>query len=261
MTHDVVWGYAMRILWFLLGCDDANYNRRKGKWHYDRAPVDPLDEPVNLTVIDKYFAKDIRTGFYQGSRIYAGNDASDGATFEVLNSWYAKDRYRVYYCDTERNSSEFWGIAHTVVKVVKSADPATFRMMSDGYTPRDKRNVFRGVDVVPVRDIASYELLAHDFSKDKISAYYKGVEIKGSAAKSFVALDAYYAKDHTSVYFVDGFYGGGTIMEDRSASFRVLGDGYASDGERAWYKGAVITRSGAASLVSLKHMGYAKTLS
>lgn len=89
--HDL-WIPLTWIVSLLFGCSDSNYHKKDGKWHYDGVPMEGVNEPVKLKVIDRYFAKDERTGFYQGSRIYHGNEASDGATFEVLNSWYAKDQ-------------------------------------------------------------------------------------------------------------------------------------------------------------------------
>jgi hypothetical protein len=86
----------------------------------------------------------------------------------VLNTWYAKDKFKVYYCDTERDSRDLWSIKRINFKVVSAADPATLKMMSDGYTPRDKSHVFNKLDNIPIRDVASYELLEHSFSKDKI---------------------------------------------------------------------------------------------
>jgi hypothetical protein len=255
------WILLTWIISLLFGCSDSNYHKKSGKWHYDGIPVDRVNEPVNFKVIDRYFAKDEQTGFYQGSRIYGDDQASDGPTFEVVNTWYAKDKFRVYYCDTERDSKEYWSIKRTVVTVVVGADPATFRMMSDGYTPRDKAHVFNRVNIVPIRDIDSFKLLEHWFAKDKISAYYREKEIVGSDAASFTPIDQDYAKDKSKIYFVDGFYIGGTIKGVLIASFTALGDGYASDGKRAYYKGAVITSKDADSLVFLSRMGYAKTRS
>ena len=249
----------MWILSLLFGCSDSNYHKKGGKWHYDGVPVDRVNEPVNFVVIDSNFAKDDQTAFYQGSRIYHGNEPSDGATFEVLNTWYAKDKYRVYHCDTERDGKEYWTVKRIVITVVAMADPATFRMMRDGYTPRDNAHVFQGVKAVPIRDIDSYGLLEHGFSKDKSIAYYKTTEIAVSDPSTFVVLDEHYAKDKSRVYFVEGFFLGGFIKNVHAESFKALGDGYARDGNRGYYKGAVITNTDAQSLVYLNHMGYAKT--
>ena len=250
----------MGILSFLFGCSgESNYHKKAGKWHYDGAPVDSVDEPVNLKVIDKYFAKDDKSGFYRGSRIYHDNDASDAATFEALNTWYAKDKFRVYYCDTARDSKEYWSIKRNVILTITEADAATFRLFSDGYTARDKKHLFQENKIVPVRDLESYEILEHAFTKDKLRAYYRTTEIPGSDGLSFAVLDAHYAKDKSKIYFVSGFYIGGSIKGVRYESFKALGDGYATDGSNAYYAGAVLTKRDGGALQYLQAMGYAKT--
>jgi hypothetical protein len=253
------WALLACVIQGLLGCGDSNYKRENGQWFYDGVAVDSDIEPVNFVVIDNYFAKDASSGFYRGRRIYNGDIPSDAASFEVLNTWYAKDKLQVYHCDTERDSKEYWSIKRTIIKLVKAADPPSFRMMSDGYTPRDKSHVFSGVEVLPIRDVDSYELLDHGFSKDKLTAYYRSNPMPGTDAASFVALDANHARDKNKVYVVDGFYSGGTIKGVELVSFKTLGEGYAQDGKRAYYKGAVITRNDAGLLQVLGQTGYAKT--
>jgi hypothetical protein len=251
------WALLMGILSLLLGCSESSYYKKGGKWHYDGVPVDRHEEPVDFKVLDRYFAKDRRTAFYQGQRIGFGPQPSDPATFEVLNSWYAKDKFRVYYCDTERDSREYWSVKHIRIKVVEAADPATFRMMSDGYTPRDRSHVFEQVSVIPIRDIDSYELLAHAFSKDKVSAYLAGRELLGSDGATFSVLDPHYARDKATVYSAARR---GGVRGVRLASFKALGRGYASDGNRAYFQGAVITQRDAHTLITLENTGYAKTI-
>lgn len=92
-------------------------------------------------------------------------------------------------------AKEYWSVKRTAIQVLAEADPATFRMLADGYTPRDKEHVFYRADVVAIRDVESYELLENEFSKDKLSAYYRGIEMVGSDAATFTVLDMHYAKD------------------------------------------------------------------
>ena len=63
------------------------------------------------------------------------------------------------------------------------------------------------------------------------------------------------------IYYVDGFYIGGAINGARHASFKALGDGYATDGNTGYYRGKASTSEAAASLQYLEAMGYAKTAS
>ena len=260
MTKHPVWIILMGILSMLFGCSsESNYHKKSGKWHYDGVPVNREIEPVNFKVIDDYYARDDTTGFYRGTPVYGGRDASDGPSFTALNTWYAKDKFRVYYCDTERDSREYWSIRKNVIKTVAGANAVTFRLLSDGYTARDAMNLFQEDKIVQVQDLESYELLEHAFARDRVRGYYRKREVAGSDGASFAALDAHYAKDKARIYYVDGFYIGGTIKGVRHESFNALGDGYATDGSRGYYKGKTITSEAAASLQYLEAMGYAKT--
>ena len=83
------------------------------------------------------------------------------------------------------------------------------------------------------------------------------MEIAGSDGATFVALNLHYAKDKSRVYHAR-LTETGVIKNARVESFKVLGDGYATDGLQAYHGGAVISSDDAASLEYLS-MGYAKT--
>lgn len=249
----------MGIISFLFGCgNESAYYKKNGKWHYDGTVMDSQNEFVNFTPIDDYFAKDARYAYYRGMPIFNGNDASDSASFQVLSKYYAKDKSMVFFCDTERDSKEYWSIKRTVVKKIRDADPASFRMMSDGYLARDKSHLFRQDKMVAVQDIDSFVLLDHFFAKDKLRGYYRETEIAGSDGLTFTALDAHYAKDRSKIYYVDGFNVGGSLRSVSYETFRVIEEGYALDGNKVYYHGDVISKEDAASLQYLA-MGYAKT--
>ena len=249
----------MGIISFLFGCgNESAYYKKNGKWHYDGTVMDSQNELVNFTPIDDYFAKDARYAYYRGMPIFNGNDASDSASFQVLSKYYAKDKSMVFFCDTERDSKEYWSIKRTVVKKIRAADPASFRMMSDGYLARDKSHLFRQDKIVPVQDIDSFVLLEHFFAKDKLRGYYRETEIAGSDGLTFTALDAHYAKDRTKIYYVDGFNIGGSLRNVSYETFKVIEEGYALDSNKAYYHGDVISKDDVISLQYLA-MGYAKT--
>lgn len=205
--------------------------KRVGRWHYEGVPIYREDDSSNFLPLDDYFAKDDRVAYYRGIPIYRGEDPSDSASFEVLNTWYAKDKFRVYYCDTYRDSKEYWSIKRIRIQVVKDADPASFRLLSDGYAARDKLHLFDDGKIVPVRDIDSYELLEDGFAKDSKRGYYNRAEIEGSNGESFKVLDAHYAKDKAKIYFVEGFYIGGDLKHVVLESFKVLGMGMPRMGQ------------------------------
>jgi hypothetical protein len=239
----------------------SGYYRETGKWHYDGVPISREKEPLNFQPLAGPFARDEQLGYYRGMAIYDGDEPSDGPSFSVLNTYFAKDKKMVYYCDTERDSKEYWSIRRNKVKSLKAADPETFRLMSDGYTARDKQHLFRRDQIMPVRDLESFVMLEHEFQRDRVRGYYRLAEIAGSDGPSFEALDGHYARDKGRIYFVDGFDVGGVVKTSHRDAFRVLADGYATDGQKAYYRGAVIATRDAESLQELSGLGYAKTRS
>jgi hypothetical protein len=254
------WVLMMGIFSLLFGCgSESNYHKKGGKWHYEGTPINREAEPVNFQPLGNYFAKDDQVGYYRGAPIHDGEKPSDGPSFEALNRFYAKDRGMVYYCDTERDSKEYWTIKRSKVRMIRNAEPASFRLLGDGYTARDRLHLFREDQVVPVRDIDSYELLEHGFARDKVIGYYLWAEVAGSDGASFVSLDSHYAGDKARIYYVSGFKIGGAIKGVRHESFKALEGGYATDGARAYYRGAVITTKDADTLEAMRVMGYART--
>jgi DKNYY family len=255
-----LWVLLMGLLSFLFGCSDSGYSKKQGRWHYDGYPMaGKVSEPVNLVPIDGYFAKDDNIGYYRGVPVYSGQAASDGASFEVVSKYYAKDKWRVYFCDTERDSKEYWSIKRTKIKAVPLADTATFRLLSDGFTARDEAHVYSGMQVIPVRDVASYQTLDNLFAKDRMVAYYRYAVIGGSDGGSFVVLNRFYGKDQSNVFFVDAEGVARALKGARLAFFTPLGDGYATDDARAYYRGRVIATTHSETLQTFGEMGYAKT--
>ncbi|MFZ6659004.1 DKNYY domain-containing protein [Undibacterium sp. TJN19] len=249
----------MGLFSFLFGCgNESAYYKKNGKWHYDGVAMGHQADIVQLTPIDDYFAKDAGIAYYRGTPIYDGDRASDSASFEALSKYYAKDKASVFFCDTARDSKEYWSIKRIVIRTIKEADPASFRMMSDGYLARDKSHLFRQDKIVAVQDIDSFILLDNFFARDKLRGYYRETEIAGSDGPSFTVLDAHYAKDQSHIYYVDGFRIGGTLKGVKYEAFKVMEEGYANDGAKAYYHGTVISKEDAASLQYLA-MGYAKT--
>ncbi len=253
------WLILMGILSLLFGCGkDPAYKKKSGKWQYQGETINPAREPVNFQPIDDYFAKDDKVAYYRGTPIADEVRSSDAATFQVLNKYYAKDKATVYFCDTERDSKEYWSVRRNVIKNIRDADPATFRLLGQTGLARDKRYLFRANKAIQVRDLDSFTVLDGGFAKDKVRGYYLDTEIKDSDGASFTALGANYAKDKQAVYYVDGIVIGGTIKDVDLASFTPLDNGYARDRAKVYYHGIAINDQDAPALTVLP-MGYAKT--
>lgn len=158
----------MGLLAFLFGCGEkeAPFQQKDGAWYYHSTFV---------------------------------TDA-DAKGFEVLSPHYAKDRSRVYYGDTYRESKDYFTTKKSRVLVVERADPASFRYLKREYA-RDRANVYFEGLLFPVKDIDTFELLEYGFARDRVSGYYHQRPIPGSDGATFSMLDSHYSKDAKNVFY------------------------------------------------------------
>ena len=179
----------------LAGCD-APYEKKDGTWHYDNRPVSASQADA-FTPLKGPFARSPEGGFYRGSRV----EGSDGASFEALDDHHARDKARVYFCDTYRKGQDYYTIAYNRIDVVQAADAASFRVIQHRYA-RDARRLFYSGKAVPVKDLESFEVLAHDFARDKLVGYHRRQPVAGSDGASFTVLSPSYARDKAHVFYV-----------------------------------------------------------
>ena len=125
---------------------------------------------------------------------------SDGASFEALDEHYARDKVRVFHCDTYRKGQEYYSVKYNRVDVLKAADAASFRIIKDGYA-RDAGHLYYIGTRVAVRDLESFVVLEHDYAKDRLIGYYQRAPVLGSDGASFTVLNSSYAKDKSFVYY------------------------------------------------------------
>lgn len=98
-----------------------SYARDDRRAYLDGRPFE-VENPVGFRVIDFLWGRDGRVYYFWGVKV----EGADYATFEIVYdgysaaSSYAKDKNRVYYCNTFGG-----GIS---VGVVEGADPATFKL-------------------------------------------------------------------------------------------------------------------------------------
>ena len=248
----------MGLLSCLFGCgSDSPYSKKGGKWYFKKDEMQ-TEKGEELVTLNKHFAKSARTAWYESSWL----GEVDAATFEALTDHYAKDKNSVWYCDTYRNSQEYWSVKHYRTPKL-NADAKTFRML-DNYYARDTNYVWRDGEGFTVRDINTYERLGDAHARDKVTGYFGMAEIKGSDPATFVAVDGKYSKDAKHVYYsvFDSDKGAHKPFEKTiimagadPATFVSLDKGYASDVRQAYYKGDVLTKS--VSTFRLLDRGYA----
>lgn len=90
------------------------------------------------------------------------------------------------------------------------------------------------------------------YVKDAWTVWFRGREVRGASASTFVDLGAGYGKDAWSVFFE-----GEEVKEASAQSFAVLTDGYARDDWRVFWKGRVVADVSPASFATLGD-GYAR---
>ncbi len=252
---------ASAMLW---ACEDGAYEKRDGQWHFDGHLIE-VKHPRRFTPLGKahdatsVFAKDPEVAYFRGTVI----EGSDGSTFTPLDAHYARDKARVYFCDTFRKGQEYYLTKYNRVAVLDGVSLGSFRLLTHGYARDTTRLYYEGIHV-PVADLESFELLEDSFQRDRIRGYYMRRPIAGSDGSTFRVMDAGYSRDTSSVFFAH--YRAedpellNTTVRVKGASpaeFVVKGGGYAVDSKRVYHSGTPIS-SDAASFQMLAS-AYAKT--
>ena len=159
---------------------------RDGKEYFsirhDRVRVVERADPATFRYIDRGYAKDAASVFFEGVRF----PVSDIGSFELLEYGFARDRVAGYY--------------HQVV--VPGSDGSTFAGIDSHYS-KDKARVFHsdivtdgGAHPPEVRStslagarVASFAVLEGGYAKDDARVYYRGEPVAGADAATFAMLD------------------------------------------------------------------------
>lgn len=185
--------------WLLSGCG-ARYERSFplfGAWQFDGKELQDIDRG-SFKPLNDLFARDKHRGYFRGLPV-AG---SEGASFEALSEEDAKDARHVWRAGTERRGQEYYLIRHVVVTEIAGADPASYRLLGQGYA-RDRERVYYEGRPFKVRDVESFEPLTRSFARDKVNGYYELQAIAGSHGPSFQMVDerdSHHARDQKRVY-------------------------------------------------------------
>ena len=117
----------------------------------------------------------------------------DSGGLEHLGGSFYKDSEHVYFKEQLRDQGEVSGI-------IKDADPKTFEMLDHEYA-RDKNNVFYNTWLVEGADSKSFESIGHGYGKDANHVYVGPDVIEGADPQTFEVFYMPYAKDKNFVYF------------------------------------------------------------
>jgi len=119
-----------------------------------------------------------------------------------------------------------------------------------GYKQRGGQWLYDDQPFAPVAP-SSLRPIDRLFARDERHAYYRGQLIAGSEGASFEVLSEHEARDRAAVYYADTFRRAqeywsirhvhvAPIPEALPATYRVLGMGYASDGQHAYLEGQAL---------------------
>ncbi len=142
------------------------------------------------------------------------------------------------------NKDKVWcktslGMSYNVNEVA-GADPQTFaeRELSSKMLPGatafygfDKNSVFWAVTKIEGADLASFEYVSNNYSKDKRAVYYMSEPLTDDLAH-FAVINYDFVKDSKAVYF------GRDVFSDDPTHFVEVGhagSGYYKDSQQCWY--------------------------
>lgn len=244
----------------LAACGGEPYHRKDGAWWFHSERMD-VPKGEKLVALNGQFARSRTQAFYQSLQL----TGADAASFQALGDHYARDRRAVWFCDTHRESRDYFTTKRFDVGEVEGAHPASFQVLSDGEYGRDDTHVFYRGGIVAVKHPASFELLEPGFARDRVTGYYDRAPIAGSDGSSFAALGDGYSKDKAQVFFsgMDHHQPGPGVPRSAPvrgalvASFAILKQGYAADVAHAYYDAQPLP--GSPSGLQVLDFGYAKT--
>lgn len=177
------------------------------------------------------YGRDASTVLFEGLRLV---DA-DSASFELLGtrSFHSRDRARVYYREQMISGADPKTIelvrghySHHVRdkraiyaegQEIVGADPATFKLSKFGTYATDNKHVYRFRDIVPNRDLASFEELEPPYSKDKNGVYHKDKLIALADPDTFIINSASGPRARDKNYFYDEDRPAGCVSEQAKA--------------------------------------------
>lgn len=176
------------------------------------------------------WARDKDHYYYQNKKLNV-----DGATFEMVNKSFFKDKHWVYYAD--------WDSLRTT-----SYSSVGFTKLNDHYA-YDNENLYYNsyVDRNPLKDENNMSIEVISKSKEPPIAlndffvkvdgriFYKGFELKEAKAGSFVALSAYVGKDDQRV-----FYEMTSLIDADPLTFVFLDGLFARDAHHVYWDGKLL---------------------
>jgi hypothetical protein len=234
---------AVGVLIVFVACrSESPYHVKDGAWHWKNDKID-LPAGATLTPLNGTFAVAGGRGYFRGDRIVD----SDGPTFQALDEAHAKDARQVWYCDTYRNSQEYFLVKRMRATAIAGADPATFRVLTQRYSRDASRIYFEGVPF-PVRDPATFEVLYSSYARDRVTGYYMREVVPKSDGATFEGLSDHFARDKAHVWYshINMDAAGPGVIENLPlpdadpATFVAIEGDYGKDAKRVYRRATVL---------------------
>lgn len=190
----------------LLSACATGYQERNGTYvflHWDAgggqkaSPIRGADAKT-FQVLNTFYAKDKNHAYFGGWEIRG----ADPRSFVALSDWYAKDAANVYGEN----------------RIIDGADPATFSLVSTWG--RDKNDVYRGWEPIKACDPSTFQLIDDSWERDNKCVYARGKRLENANPITFVVINPFFGKDDKYVFT----FLGKAIEGADAATFRAAKD-------------------------------------
>ncbi len=141
-------------------------------------------DPSTFKIIDYRITRDKNGAYCKDYKI----EYSDGLSFKILSSYYAKDKHNIYY------------YTNTCYTKLESTTVANFELINNAYA-RDASYVYYKGDVLVNANPKKIKLLSYSYSIDETNVYYENTSVNEGEANSFSVLSYGYAKDNAHLFF------------------------------------------------------------
>ena len=238
--------YSFLILYLcIVNILNSAYKIEKQRVFFNETPVFRYDKynfqiPVDtdsFTIMDNYYAKDKYAVYFLGEQIREDIDLS---SFVVVGRGISKDKDNIY---------KYW-------TRVENIDISSVKVYNDRKTDifnsylQDRNGIYfvkpfiGGIRVRKLKDvdIPTFEEIHSGYSKDKKSVYYRGIKIENIDTRTFQIIGDEndkineYSKDRNSIYYKEI-----KIKNVDMNTFKILNpSSYSGDKNKIYYEGVEI---------------------
>jgi hypothetical protein len=192
-------------------------------WHKEKQFE--VSDIQSLNAVDLMIVKDKNHVYVEGKKV-AG---CDGASFERINNFYARDNKRYYHISGD--------MIEFRLKPV-DCDYKTYELLDYTYS-RDKNNVFYNGEKIPGASSFSFQLINPPYSKDHQYIFYENSILVKADPATFELFrenenslgETYYARDKNKIFINEYVFEKADV-----ATFRIFNEKYCSDKNGVYFR-------------------------